>query len=159
MFNFFLNFSFMSNRVSLFFLQFIYFSLIFSIDVSSTPIHAGLLSPLLRFGRPRLERRLVNKCVELTAGDNAKLVEKLRPVCTEFSKPLANCLIKHTDDSGLTFGVLVEILRGEFGDDSETVVKLCSASMLNLPSHTFMNVPLLEIVDYWKNSSVNKSLE
>ncbi len=121
--------------------------------------HAGLFSPLLRFGRPRLERRLINQCVELIAGDNAKLVETLRPVCTEFSKPLAKCLIKHTEDSGRTFGVLVEILRGEFGDDSEAVVKLCSASMLNLPAHTFLKVPLLDIVDYWKKASTNKSLE
>ena len=118
----------------------------------SLPVQAGLLSPLFWLGRPRLERRLTKKCVELTAGDNASLIERMKPACKNFTKPVAKCLIKQTEASGRAFGVIVEIIRGEFGDDSEVVVKLCSASIFNLPANTFMDVPLSDILEQWKRN-------
>ncbi|ABM79590.1 Hypothetical protein P9303_28601 [Prochlorococcus marinus str. MIT 9303] len=125
----------------------------------SMPVQAGLLSPLFWLGRPRLERRLTEKCVELTTGGNASLREAMKPACKQFAKPVAKCLIKQTEVSGRAFGVIVEILRGEFGDDSEVVIKLCSASIFNLPANTFMDVPLIDILDYWKRNSKRINLK
>ena len=123
------------------------------------PVQAGLLSPLFWLARPRLERRLAKRCVELTAGDNDALRETMKPACKQFAKPVAKCLIKQTEVSGRAFGMIAEILRGEFGDDSEVVVKLCSASIFNLPANTFMDVPLRDILYYWKRNSQRINLK
>ena len=116
------------------------------------PVQAGLLSPLFWLGRPRLESRLAKKCVELTAGGNASPRKRMKPVCKKFAKPVAKCLIKQAEYSGRAFGVIVEVMRGEFGDDSEIIVKLCSASIFNLPPNTFMDVPLIDILDQWERN-------
>lgn len=76
----------------------------------------------------------------------------MKPACKDFAKPVAKCLIKQTEASGRAFGVIVEIIRGEFGDDSEVVVKLCSASIFNLPANTFMDVPLSDVLEQWKRN-------
>ena len=123
------------------------------------PVQAGLLSPIFWLARPRLERRLAKRCVELTAGDHDALRETMKPACKQFAKPVAKCLIKQTEVSGRAFGVIVEILRGEFGDDSEIVVKLCSASIFNLPANTFMDVPLSDILDQWKRNPNKVNLQ
>ena len=125
----------------------------------SLPVEAGLLSPLFWLGRPRLERRLTKKCLELTAGENASLRQKMKPACKEFAKPVAKCLIKQTEASGRAFGVIVEIIRGEFGDDSEVVVKLCSASIFNLPANTFMDVLLIDILEQWERNPNKVNLQ
>ena len=138
-----------------------YFALMAILATSglALPVRAGLLSPLFWLGRPRLERRLAKRCVELTAGDNATLRETMKPACKDFAKPVAKCLIKQTEASGRAFGVIVEILRGEFGDDSEIVVKLCSASILDLPANTFIDIPLTDILDQWKTNPNKSNLQ
>ncbi len=126
------------------------FGLVVATFGSAIPAQAGLLTPLLWLARPKLEKRLTKKCLKITAGDDVKLREQMTPACRDFAKPISKCLIKQTDLTGRTFGVIVELIRGEFGDDSELVVKRCSASIIGLPINTFKNMPLLEIIERWK---------
>ncbi|KZR84468.1 hypothetical protein PMIT1342_00041 [Prochlorococcus marinus str. MIT 1342] len=56
--------------------------------------------------------------------------------------------MKQMEASGRAFGVIVEILHGEFGEDSQVVIRLCSAFIFNLPAKTFMDVPLRDILDH-----------
>jgi len=125
------------------------FGLVVSTFCTALPAHAGLLSPVLWLARPRIEKRLTKKCLKITAGDDVELRERMTPACRNFAKPIAKCLIKQTDSTGRTFGVIVELIRGEFGDDSELVVKRCSASLIGLPLHTFKNMPLRELLKRW----------
>ncbi len=126
------------------------FGMVVATFATALPAQAGLLSPVLWLARPRIEKRLTKKCLKITAGDDVELRERMTPACRDFAKPIAKCLIKQTDSTGRTFGVIVELIRGEFGDDSELVVKRCSASIIGLPINTFKNMPLLEIIERWK---------
>ena len=103
----------------------LYVLLVLSItsSVLAMPAQAGLLSPLLWIARPRVEKRLIKECIQITAGEDVDLRESMEPVCKEFAQPVTKCLLKETEATGRTFGVIVELIRGEFGDDSEVVVK------------------------------------
>lgn len=136
----------------------IYALLILSITSlgAALPAQAGLLSPLLWFARPKIEKRLAKECLAITAGEDIELKERMKPACKEFAKPVTKCLLKETEATGRTFGVIVELIRGEFGDDSEVVVKRCSSSFFGLPVTTFEEIPLREIVERWKEIPSNE---
>ncbi len=67
---------------------------------TAIPAQAGLLSPLLWFARPKIEKPLTKKCLKMTAGDDVELRERMAPACRNFAKPIAKCLIKQTDSTG-----------------------------------------------------------
>ncbi len=121
-------------------------------SVLAMPAQAGLLSPLLWIVRPRVEKRLIKECIQITAGEDVDLRESMEPVCKEFAQPVTKCLLKETEATGRTFGVIVELIRGEFGDDSEVVVKRCSASLLGLPINTLEDMPLRELIESWNDN-------
>ena len=123
------------------------------------PAQAGLLSPLIWLVKPRLERHLAKQCIEITAGKDIDLKERMQQACKDFTKPLTTCLIKQTEASGRELGVIVEIIRGEFGNDIEVVAKRCSASILDLPTDTFKEVPLLEIIENLSEESTDNSTQ
>jgi hypothetical protein len=106
---------------------------------------AGVWKPLLVLLRPQLENRLARACVEAAAGDNPELANRLRDPCRKLAAPTSRCLIEETDSTGRGMGVLSELMRGRFGDDSEVVVKRCLARLLGLPADTLRDVPLQEL--------------
>lgn len=106
---------------------------------------AGVWRPLLQLLRPQLENRLARVCVEAAAGDNPELASRLQDPCRKLAAPTSKCLIEETDSGGRGMGVLSELVRGRFGDDSEVVVKRCLARLFGLPADTLRDVPLQEL--------------
>ena len=113
--------------------------------VPARPAAAGLLRPLLRLMRPRLESRLAEVCVEAASGGRAELERSLKDPCRKLAVPTSKCLIEETDRSGRGLGVMTEMMAGRFGDDSEEVVKRCLARMFGLPPNSLRDVPLREL--------------
>ena len=111
----------------------------------SRPARAGLLGPLLRLMRPRLETRLADVCVEAASGGRPELERSLKDPCRKLAVPTSKCLIEETDRSGRGLGVMTEMMAGRFGDDSEEVVKRCLARMFGLPANSLRDVPLREL--------------
>lgn len=111
----------------------------------STPASASLLGPVLQLIRPQLEQRLGSLCLAYAAGGEKQLENSLREPCRKLARPASTCLVEEAERSGRSFGVLTEVLRGRFGDDSEVVVKRCIARMLSLPPDTLRDVPLQDL--------------
>lgn len=109
------------------------------------PARAGMWKPVLMLLRPQLESRLTQACVQAAAGENAELAKRLLDPCRKLAAPTSRCLIEETDSSGRGMGVVSELMRGRFGDDSEVVVKRCLARLLGLPPDTLRDVPLQEL--------------
>ena len=106
---------------------------------------AGVWKPLLLLLRPQLESRLARACVQAAAGESAELASRLEDPCRKLAAPTSKCLIEETDSSGRGMGVVTELVRGRFGDDSEVVVKRCLARLFGLPADTLRDVPLQEL--------------
>ncbi|MEX0589243.1 MAG: hypothetical protein WD136_08295 [Cyanobium sp.] len=112
----------------------------------STPVLiASLLMPLLQLMRPQLELRLKTVCVETAAAGNASLAAKLEAPCAQLARPTSQCLVQETAESTRSLAVLAEMVQGDFGPDSEAVVKRCLARMLGLPATSFQQIPLKEL--------------
>ena len=60
--------------------------------------------------------------------------------------------MEETDATGQSLGVLMEVIQGNFGTVSETVVKRCLAKMLGLPAETLKDVPLRELAQSFKKA-------
>lgn len=120
---------------------------------------AGVWKPLLVLLRPQLENRLARACVEAAAGDNAELASRLRDPCRKLAAPTSRCLIEETDSTGRGMGVLTELMRGRFGDDSEVVVKRCLARLLGLPADTLRDVPLQELARRFSSLGLPPAVE
>lgn len=106
---------------------------------------ASVWKPLLQLLRPQLESRLARACVEAAAGKDPELASRLQDPCRKLAAPTSRCLIEETDRSGRGMGVMRELVRGQFGDDSELVVKRCLARLFGLPADTLRDVPLQEL--------------
>jgi hypothetical protein len=100
--------------------------------------------------RPQLETRLARVCVETASGGKPELEAKLQSPCQQLAKPTSQCLVEETDATGQSLGVLMEVIQGNFGTVSETVVKRCLAKMLGLPAETLKDVPLKELAQSFK---------
>ncbi len=109
------------------------------------PARAGLLRPVLMLLRPQLENQLTRVCVETASAGREDLERTLQDPCRKLAVPTSKCLIEETDSSGRSLGVLTEMIRGRFGDDSEEVVKRCLARMFGLPTDSLRDVPLREL--------------
>jgi hypothetical protein len=83
--------------------------------------------------------------VETGASGNAALAAKLEGPCAQLARPTSQCLVQETADSGRSLAILGEMVRGDFGADSEVVVKRCLARMLGLPADSLQAVPLKEL--------------
>ena len=105
----------------------------------------SLLLPVLQLVRPQLEQRLKTVCVEAAAAGNASLAAKLEAPCAQLARPTSQCLVDETASSGRSLAVLGDLIRGDFGADSEVVLKRCLARMLGLPADTLQQVPLREL--------------
>ena len=105
----------------------------------------SLLLPVLQLMRPQLEQRLTTVCVETASAGNASLAAKLEAPCAQLAKPTSQCLVQETASGGRSLAVLGELIRGDFGADSELVVKRCLARMLGLPAGSLQHIPLKEL--------------
>ncbi|WP_259739390.1 hypothetical protein [Synechococcus sp. CS-205] len=103
---------------------------------------ASLLGPVLRLMRPQLERKLSEVCLSAAAGGQAGLERSLKEPCRRLAAPASTCLIEEAESSGRSFGVISELARGRFGNDSEVVVKRCVAKLLGLPADSLREVSL-----------------
>lgn len=113
--------------------------------LSPTPAAASLLGPVLQLMRPQLERRLSEVCISTAAGGQASLERSLREPCRRLAAPASACLIAEAESSGRSFGVISELARDRFGDDSEVVVKRCVAKLLGLPADSLKEVSLEDL--------------
>jgi len=109
------------------------------------PAQAGLLLPVLQLMRPKLETKLTKLCVDTASGGQPSLEAKLQEPCQQLAKPTSACLVEETDATGQGLEVLADVIRGSFGNASETVVKRCLAKMLGLPADSLKEVPLREL--------------
>jgi len=105
----------------------------------------SLLLPVLQLVRPQLEQRLKTVCVEAAAAGNASLAAKLEAPCAQLARPTSQCLVEETASSGRGLSVLGDLIRGDFGAESEVVLKRCLARMLGLPADTLQQIPLREL--------------
>ena len=105
----------------------------------------SLLLPVLQLMRPQLEQRLKSVCVETASAGNSALATKLEAPCTQLARPTSQCLVEETASSGRSLAVLSEMIRGDFGADSEAVLKRCLARMLGLPADSFQQISLKEL--------------
>ena len=116
---------------------------------------AGLLQPLIRLLQPRVERHLVKEC--RTLADQAFedldtgvepgrwLDEAIEQPCRTLARPVSECLIRETSNSGRELGVLTELLGNRVGDDATVVIKRCLASLIGLPASSLEQLPLQEL--------------
>ncbi len=107
---------------------------------------ANLLLPVLQLLRPQLEQRIQAVCVKTASAGNASVAARLESPCAQLAKPTSQCLVEETAESPRSLAVLGEMVRGDFGVDSEVVVKRCLARMLGLPATSLEAIPLKELV-------------
>ncbi len=120
--------------------------------LSGSVAQAGLLQPLLQMMRPKLEDQLTHYCQRL-AKDALRAAELgleqfsnvVQQPCQGLAKPVSQCLIRETSNSGRELGVLSELLSGRIGDDANVVIKRCLASMLGLSKTDLQDVPISEL--------------
>jgi hypothetical protein len=108
---------------------------------------AGLLGPLLQLLRPQLESQLTSACVQWASGGDQPLAQRLQQPCRALARPASRCLIEESERSGRTLAVIQELASGNFGDDSELVVKRCASRLLGLPADSFAAVPLRQLAE------------
>jgi len=118
----------------------------------------SLLLPVLQLVRPQLEQRLKTVCVETAAAGNASLASKLEAPCAQLARPTSQCLVQETADSGRSLAILGEMVRGDFGADSEVVVKRCLARLFGLPADSLNDVPLRALARRFGNANSNRPL-
>ena len=80
------------------------------------------------------------------AEEVARLAAQLEEPCAQLARPTSKCLVEETAASPRSLAVLGEMVRGDFGADSEVVVKRCLARMLGLPANSLQPIPLKELV-------------
>ena len=110
--------------------------------ISSTPVNAGLFSPLLRLLRPRLERTIARECEQLGDRERQAVQEMISGGCSSLAKPASACLVEETSRSGRELGVLQELIAGRIGDDGEVVVKRCLSRLFGLPANSLETLNL-----------------
>jgi len=120
---------------------------------------AGLLQPLIQLLQPRIERRLVRECRQLTQqllSDMAPeiaagrlLNSAVEQPCRSIARPVSECecLIRETSRSGRELGVLTELLEGRVGDDAGVVIQRCLASLTGLPRTSLNTIPVQELLE------------
>ena len=118
---------------------------------------AGLLQPLVQLLQPRLERRLVSECRQLTVqalndlapeiAAGRSLKSAVEQPCRTIARPVSRCLISETSRSGRELGVLTELLGGRVGDDATAVIQRCLTSLTGLPQSSLKPIPLQQLMD------------
>ena len=132
-------------------------SLLIEFTAIDQSARAGLLQPLIQLLQPRIERRLISECRQLTeqvlndfAPDIASsrvLKRAVEQPCQTIARPVSHCLIRETSRSGRELGVLTELLEGRVGDDAGVVIERCVASLTGLPRSSLKTIPLQQLLE------------
>ena len=132
-------------------------SLLIEFTAIDQSARAGLLQPLIQLLQPRIERRLISECRQLTeqvlndfAPDIASsrvLKRAVEQPCRTIAGPVSECLIRETSRSGRELGVLMELLEGRVGDDAGVVIERCVASLTGLPRSSLKTIPLQQLLE------------
>ena len=132
-------------------------SLLIEFTAIDQSARAGLLQPLIQLLQPRIERRLISECRQLTeqvlndfAPDIASsrvLKRAVEQPCRTIAGPVSECLIRETSRSGRELGVLTELLEGRVGDDAGVVIERCVASLTGLPRPSLNTIPLQQLLE------------
>ena len=132
-------------------------SLLIEFTAIDQSARAGLLQPLIQLLQPRIERRLISECRQLTeqvlndfAPDIASsrvLKRAVEQPCRTIAGPVSECLIRETSRSGRELGVLTELLEGRVGDDAGVVIERCVASLTGLPRSSLKTIPLQQLLE------------
>ena len=132
-------------------------SLLIEFTAIDQSARAGLLQPLIQLLQPRIERRLISECRQLTeqvlndfAPDIASsrvLKRAVEQPCRTIAGPVSECLIRETSRSGRELGVLTELLEGRVGDDAGVVIERCVASLTGLPRPSLKTIPLQQLLE------------
>ena len=132
-------------------------SLLIEFTAIDQSARAGLLQPLIQLLQPRIERRLISECRQLTeqvlndfAPDIASsgvLKLAVEQPCRTIAGPVSECLIRETSRSGRELGVLTELLEGRVGDDAGVVIERCAASLTGLPRSSLNTIPLQQLLE------------
>ena len=130
-------------------------SLLIEFTAIDQSARAGLLQPLIQLLQPRIERRLISECRQLTEqvlNDFAPDIASSRVLklaveqpCRTIAGPVSECLIRETSRSGRELGVLTELLEGRVGDDAGVVIERCAASLTGLPRSSLNTIPLQQL--------------
>ena len=132
-------------------------SLLIEFTAIDQSARAGLLQPLIQLLPPRIERRLISECRQLTEqvlNDFAPDIASSRVLklaveqpCRTIAGPVSECLIRETSRSGRELGVLTELLEGRVGDDAGVVIERCVASLTGLPRSSLNTIPLQQLLE------------
>ena len=132
-------------------------SLLIEFTAIDQSARAGLLQPLIQLLQPRIERRLISECRQLTEqvlNDFAPDIASSRVLklaveqpCRTIAGPVSECLIRETSRSGRELGVLTELLEGRVGDDAGVVIERCVASLTGLPRSSLNTIPLQQLLE------------
>ena len=132
-------------------------SLLIEFTAIDQSARAGLLQPLIQLLQPRIERRLISECRQLTeqvlndfAPDIASsrvLKRAVEQPCRTIAGPVSECLIRETSRSGRELGVLTELLEGRVGDDAGVVIERCVASLTGLPRPSLNTIPFQQLLE------------
>ena len=99
--------------------------------------HAGLLQPLLQLLRPRLEEELTKSCTALVrdaSGGLDALSSLAEGPCRSAATPMSACLIREAGRTGKEWQVIGEVVRGEVGEHSQSIIVRCVSQQIGLPS-------------------------
>ena len=132
-------------------------SLLIEFTAIDQSARAGLLQPLIQLLQPRIERRLISECRQLTEqvlNDFAPDIASSRVLklaveqpCRTIAGPVSECLIRETSRSGRELGVLTELLEGRVGDNAGVVIERCVASLTGLPRSSLNTIPLQQLLE------------
>ena len=132
-------------------------SLLIEFTAIDQSARAGLLQPLIQLLQPRIERRLISECRQLTEqvlNDFAPDIASSRVLklaveqpCRTIAGPVRECLIREISRSGRELGVLTELLEGRVGDDAGVVIERCAASLTGLPRSSLNTIPLQQLLE------------
>ena len=132
-------------------------SLLIEFTAIDQSARAGLLQPLIQLLQPRIERRLISECRQLTEqvlNDFAPDIASSRVLklaveqpCRTIAGPVRECLIREISRSGRELGVLTELLEGRVGDNAGVVIERCVASLTGLPRSSLNTIPLQQLLE------------
>ena len=111
--------------------------------------HAGLLQPLLQLLRPRLEKELTKSCTALirdASGGLDALSSLAEGPCRSAAKPMSACLIREAGRTGKEWQVIGEVVRGEVGEHSQSIIVRCVSQQIGLPSKRLEGLLLQELL-------------
>lgn len=99
----------------------------------SSPVQAGMLSPLLQLGRPTLEAGIRQHCETLADQHLGSVLKaQWQPLCQTGAQKISTCLLEQASRQGKEWALMQEGIKGKPGAVTQSLLLACAGQMLGL---------------------------